>query len=153
MSLKQNFKPRKFKFNKVDAVLGAVLSFAIFWSDVLQNKILDKGYDVIVHLTPSLQYKAIILWYYTLVLMFVIMFVYMLKAVLTHEQGEGLDVSMGVLGIVAVVTMWLSTLFMASAGFNFSVPFLNWQTTLISIYHFGGVAIMIIVATYFSVTE
>lgn len=153
LNIKAEFKPRSIRIHPFDAILGFVLTVILFLSDVLQNKILDKGLDYRVGITPDITAKAVVLWYYTLFLVFIVMLLYMLKAVLKRERGEALDVIMGSIGVLSVGVMFGTTMFMSSVGYNFTIPFFNWTSSLITIYHFGGIAAMLIVSAYFSFTE
>lgn len=144
----KNFKPT-YRPPLTHIVMGVLFILMLFWNDVVHNKLLDRGYNVELTVVKGLTLHAGTLWYATLLMLFAIMLVYMLHEVVSRGTLF-FDVVMGSVGILGLGVMYAMTLMMLS---NIQmVPFFAFSVSSIGLYHFGGIAIEIVVALYFTFT-
>jgi hypothetical protein len=130
-------------------LLGLALLLALFWNDVVQNKVLDIGYTAKLEAFAGLTFQAGILWYSTLVALFLIILIYVLHALVTRELLF-LDILIGFIGMMSLGVMYATSLLMFN-GIN-KMPYFDMTFSATAVYHLAGIAVQIIVALYFTFT-
>ncbi|HSU72355.1 MAG TPA: hypothetical protein VLJ21_00720 [Candidatus Binatia bacterium] len=144
----KNFKPT-YRPPLSHIIFGILFILGLFWNDVVQNKLLDRGYDAQLTVFSGFTLHAGTLWYLTLLALALIILLYLL-----HDFAEKLtfffDIVAGTIAFLGLGVMYAMTLVLVSGGT--SVPFFSTTLTAIGLYHFGGIAIEILAALYFTFT-
>jgi hypothetical protein len=130
-------------------ITGVLFLIFLFWNDVVQNKLLDKGYDTQLMVFDGLTLHAGTLWYVTLFALFVITIVYVSLDAF-HSLTLFVDIAVGALAFSALGIMYTATLLLLDGAKT--IPFLGWNIGSITFYHLG-IAVQIGMALYFTFTE
>ncbi|MBI4145658.1 hypothetical protein HY493_05660 [Candidatus Woesearchaeota archaeon] len=131
-------------------VLGFLMLLFLFWNDVVHNKVLDRGYDAKLEVVQGFHWTAGMLWYFTLIALFCVILIYMTHRVLTRRTVF-FDVLAGSAAVLGLGIMYAMTLLMYYEVYV--IPVFNVTISSIALYHFGGIAVQILVALYFTFTQ
>jgi hypothetical protein len=144
----KNFKPT-YRPPLSHVILGILFVFGLFWNDVVQNKLLDRGYDTQLTVFQGFTLHAGTLWYVTLLFLLALIIVYLI-----HDFTEKLtflfDIVAGGVAIIGLGVMYATTLLLIN-GIDL-VPLFAGSVSSIGLYHFGGIAVEILAALYFTFT-
>ncbi|MBU1456909.1 MAG: hypothetical protein KKD01_19515 [Proteobacteria bacterium] len=136
-----------------ERLLAGILAISIFWWDILQNKIADLGVDYRVTLATGITFKATSMIYIAFLIMFIIITYFIIYAVTNNRGNKIIDIIAGVFGYLGLAFLFGTALLSFYHPSDFIIPFLNTTTTLINLYHFGGIGVILISTLYFIITE
>jgi hypothetical protein len=140
----------KFKLPKRTEIFLIVLAFvSLFFLDVSENKVLDKGLDYKTTWFGDIQTKAISNFYVGIFVYFVSLLLILALAIFSRSTHWGYDLFFGGIGLFGLFFMGMGWI----ADFHqVGVPFFGTMLQAISTYHLG-ISSQIIALLWFGVTE
>lgn len=144
---------KQIKFTKTDIIIGFFLLLAFILSDVNLNLMTSQGIDHEATIIGDLKIPSINIWYFSLLTIFILFMISMLKSVNKTGFKEGLDIFAGTLGIASIIFLYGMGLLMLNLPASTQFPFFLTKYNIITIYHIFGVGLLILTNLYFTLTE
>ena len=142
----------KLRFNAIDSLLVFFLALSIFFWDILKNKLGDLGLGHQVIFKAGTTLPAVGLWYFSGILITVLLMALTLRAMYTPRGNILRDVLVGFIGMLGLVLLYGSALIEILTDLG-AMPFFNAMVAPVNVYHFGGILTIILVGGYFAFVE